>query len=789
MKTDSTDTQEEPPRQSQQLPLSTDITSTVNHSINHNNNPHHHHHHQQQMDDIAAVNLAWSNSLAPSYDQDYHTTATKNTNNNDHGEEESSSAATSHNNHHHTHNNNNNTPKEDSPLDCWRTTGGTPMTSRPHILKGSTSYEQLLLQRQQQDESFPMKRVRSRSLGSSSNYDTTTNTTVPAHSTYNHYHHQLLSSWTTEQCHVLATPQRSAAATKHHRQQILLRQQQLQRQQENDDDDDEDPEQPAASHLHGPPLLRKTNTYTTPPLQQQQQQAYNSTPVATPPATPQSTRGGRPINHPSPTTDIMASSTPSTTNPLWISILYGLINATIVLPVLMSFASIIYREQVFQPYMPVLIKLTVVSGIVHQICFSTFSGLPFAVGQVQDAGLIFLSSMATTIAQHCQQQQQQQQSNNNNNEIINSDAALLATVTVCLSLSTAVLGLGLMLIGQGGLAQYVQLLPTSVVGGYLAFIGWFCGMAGVGLMAGQSSDVVEMIHTGSWVFVLPGVLGGCLIYGAVRWLRHMAVLPVSILTLLGLFYAVVWMTGSSITQVTEQGWIRAMDQEPHWTSTWDYLRLDLVDWSVLPKLVLTELSMIFVVAMSSSLDVAAIELELQRPLDYNGELKMVGLSNLVSGLTGGYTGSYIFSQSIFSLRAGITSRAAGYVLAAAQAVFFALPFPIMAYIPNFFFGSLLSMICVDLLYEWLWDVRHKVTPVEYMVCLVTFAAIQVVGVEFGILLGLVVYLICERVGLRVGAEAPASTKTDESDEGTPDGLLAKEETTPLLGESQSYGTR
>ena len=73
----------------------------------------------------------------------------------------------------------------------------------------------------------------------------------------------------------------------------------------------------------------------------------------------------------------------SNDNSLYISILYGLINASIVLPVLMSFSSIIYRHPAFAPYMPVLVKLTVFSGIVHQVCFSTFSSLPFAVGQVR----------------------------------------------------------------------------------------------------------------------------------------------------------------------------------------------------------------------------------------------------------------------------------------------------------------------------------------------------------------------------------------------------------------------
>ncbi|CAN0395043.1 unnamed protein product, partial [Discosporangium mesarthrocarpum] len=62
--------------------------------------------------------------------------------------------------------------------------------------------------------------------------------------------------------------------------------------------------------------------------------------------------------------------------------------------------------------------------------------------------------------------------------------------------------------------------------------------------------------------------------------------------------------------------------------------------------------MTLVVAFSSCLDVAAIEMELGQPLDYNRELKTVGWSNFISGLTGGFTGSYIFSQTIFNLRAG-----------------------------------------------------------------------------------------------------------------------------------------
>lgn len=328
----------------------------------------------------------------------------------------------------------------------------------------------------------------------------------------------------------------------------------------------------------------------------------------------------------------------------------------------------------------------------------------------------------------------------------------------------------------------------SVVGGYLAYIGFFCGKAGINLMANTGTDQLSIGQFISTIlYTIPGIVGGILIYVAIRTIKHMAVLPTCIFAMLVIFHMLLYLLNASVEDATAHGWIRLYDTTTietttqssssspwmSWYHTWDYLRIDLVDWSVIPKILLTEISMIFVVALSSSLDVAAIELELrdqqlqnqkrqyqehqQRDttvipsgalpngnklimLDYNRELQMVGFSNLISGCTGGYTGSYIFSQSIFSLRAGIRSRLAGYILALCQLTIIIIPIPILSYVPNCLFGSLLIMICVDLLYEWLIDVRTKVSTSDFVLCWITFIVITVLGnVEYGIILGCIFY--------------------------------------------------
>ena len=123
--------------------------------------------------------------------------------------------------------------------------------------------------------------------------------------------------------------------------------------------------------------------------------------------------------------------------------------------------------------------------------------------QVQDAGLIFLSKIASDIAEAMRHEPPE---------------AMLATVLVTLSLSTALLGLALIITGKLQLAALVQYLPLPVVGGYLAFIGLYCLEAGLSLMTGLQVDSLlgprafeqwhALLQPRPLYFCLPGVLLG-----------------------------------------------------------------------------------------------------------------------------------------------------------------------------------------------------------------------------------------------------------------------------------------
>ncbi len=93
------------------------------------------------------------------------------------------------------------------------------------------------------------------------------------------------------------------------------------------------------------------------------------------------------------------------------------------------------QDHFFQPVLGQMVKLVFLSSGVHQLIFSIKSTLPFAVGQVQDVGLIFLSAMATSIVETC-------------SKAGKDSATTLGTVLLTLLLTTFLVGVLIILTGE-----------------------------------------------------------------------------------------------------------------------------------------------------------------------------------------------------------------------------------------------------------------------------------------------------------------------------------------------------
>ena len=442
-------------------------------------------------------------------------------------------------------------------------------------------------------------------------------------------------------------------------------------------------------------------------------------------------------------------------------LIYAVVNVIIAVPALFGYAAVIFNHPIFANHMNVLSKLLISSSLIHQLGFTLFSSLPFAIGTVQDAGLIFLSAMSNSIA-------------NRMIEEGHTESEILSTTLALLCLGTALLGLVLVLMGRYKLADAVSFLPMPVVGGYLAYIGYFCILAGTSLCISQ-----PMMDLGDWallfdksnlVLAIPGLATGVVLTLISRMATNSGTLPLVMVAIPAAFYVIISLCGVSLEEARESGWVGETSPPVPMSELVHIIDFSIVRWDLIGDIIPTWFGMVFVVSFASCLDVAAISIDMGKPLDTNRyvlnctlstfskcvyfvshaffsffrELATVGICNFMSGITLGFTGSYIFSQTIFTYRTGIHDKCIGIMIMLVYMYIVASPVNILEIVPLFFLGSALIFIGYDLMFEWLWEVRHQVFLSEYFIVFFTFISIHAVGINFGILIGILI-AICDQI--------------------------------------------
>ncbi|RLN60266.1 hypothetical protein BBP00_00006092 [Phytophthora kernoviae] len=409
------------------------------------------------------------------------------------------------------------------------------------------------------------------------------------------------------------------------------------------------------------------------------------------------------------------------------ALLYGVINSIRTIPTMYGYALIIFSHPAFTDYTPALSKLVVFSSAVHQVIFTLLSSLPFAIGQVQDAGLIFLSTMATSIC-------------NSLGEDVSTEAKV-ATTVVTIGIATASLGVCLVVMGRLKLAAFASYLPMPVIGGYLAFIGLFCLYAGLALCTGHVvNDFTSMLkvldNAHNVLLCLPGVVGGALLLLVSQQFRSPFALSTAIVVMPLFFFLVLAIGSISLDEARDDGWVDPIAESASISELINLFDFSLVHWDQVPKQIVTWIGMVFIVAFSSSLDVVAIEIDMGSKLRINHELETVGWSNVVSGLLGGYTGSKIFSQTIFTCRYKTKARIVDVCVILSELAIVTVPVSVMSYVPRFFLAATLIFVALDLMLEWLVLAYHKMSLRECVVVWLSFLAINLISLDVGMLVGM-----------------------------------------------------
>jgi SulP family sulfate permease len=402
----------------------------------------------------------------------------------------------------------------------------------------------------------------------------------------------------------------------------------------------------------------------------------------------------------------------------------GLTCGVIDLIVSISLAALIFNGDL-SGFVPKAIGLILLGGIIAVIVTGLFSSFPGTVSSTQDAPAAILAVSAAAIVGTLAS--------------TTSPQVKFMTVVGAIALTSALTGLFFILLGQFKLGALVRFLPYPVVGGFLAGTGWLLVTGGIGVMADvpfSFAHLSGLFQAVVWQHWLPGLVLALIMLLVLNRYSHFMLLPGMLLAVAALFYGFVWISHTPLAEVSAHGWLLGSATNG---SLWQPLRLSdltLVRWSAVFGQAGNLASVLLVSVVALLLNTSGIELVIKQDLDINRELRSAGLGSLLSGLVGGIVCFHALTNTTLNYRTSQGSRIASWVTAGFCAVALFYGPILLSFIPKIMLGSLLILLGLSFLYEWVYQAWLKFSKVEYCVILVILVVIAIAGYLQGVGVGI-----------------------------------------------------
>lgn len=332
--------------------------------------------------------------------------------------------------------------------------------------------------------------------------------------------------------------------------------------------------------------------------------------------------------------------------------------------------------------------------------------------------------------------------------LVPDPADALSTIVMTVMVTGATTGVVLLVLGRFQLGRLVRFIPYPVMGGFFAGIGLIFVRGGITVASGQTvsmANAAAFLEPRHIALTLPAVAFAALLFGARRLSRHWAVLPAGLAMAFAAFYLVLGVAGVAPSDIAAKGWLPTIADVNVRLPILDFGTIMMADWSAIVQQAGSIATITVLCAIILLLDISGIEIIVGRELDPNRELRVAGATNIVNGLTGGYPGVQVASDSLIAFTLGGESRLMGMVYAGtvALAVFAGTEFIDM--VPTFILGGLIVSVGIEFLVHWTWRTAKEMPLPDYLVILlilgaITFAGI-LPGVAFGFFVAIVLFVI------------------------------------------------
>jgi sulfate permease, SulP family len=321
---------------------------------------------------------------------------------------------------------------------------------------------------------------------------------------------------------------------------------------------------------------------------------------------------------------------------------------------------------------------------------------------------------------------------------------IFLTVVAATLVVTVLCGVLFAVLGRFRLGGLVRFVPYPVVGGFLAGTGWLLFKGGI-YVASQVllrlRTVPDMVREHQLTHWLPALAFGVILLVAVRVVKRPLVIPAVIGMGLVAFVAGMVITGSSIEDVRDGGWLLGPFETTRLWRPWTLDALTGADWLSVLESWAGIVTAVFVATFAILFNISGTELVLDRDLDTDRELRDAGVLNVVSGALGGIPGYHALSLTALATRMSVDARAAGLIAALVPLAAVVFGAEVVGLIPRMIVGGVLMFLGLAFIVEWVWDKRRVLPPLEYAVVVAILVGVIVWGFLVGVVIGLVAAVV------------------------------------------------
>jgi SulP family sulfate permease len=372
------------------------------------------------------------------------------------------------------------------------------------------------------------------------------------------------------------------------------------------------------------------------------------------------------------------------------------------------------------------VAVTFLSAAIGGSIVALRSSLPFAIAGPDSSVSVVMAAMVATLVHRL---------------ATHGGTEFLVPTLVAMSLTTALTGLLLCILGLARAGRAIRFVPFPVIGGFLGATGWLMILGAVQVAADQRP---ELANLGAFANVAiaakfaAGLIVAIALHLALRRSKNPLILPGVLLAAFVATYVVLLSSGFSVAEAQAQGWMFGSQPAAGLISPWQPTALRSFPWTALPPLAGDLVAVMFVTVINLLLNTTGIEIATRTEANIDRDLKVLGLANIATAALGGYVNCTSLSRSILVRTAGATSRISGLTVAVISAALLVADLSFLGYVPKYVLAGLLFLLGAGLVYQWLIQSARQLQRIDYLSLIAIALLIINWGFIAGVLTGVVI---------------------------------------------------